>query len=231
MTRSISRLLDYSVSSKRGAVIVILLVAFAVRAAALIPRCLAYLHGELSEGGAFGGNDVRGWMTVAEHFFTVGDLSLPTLGSRPPLFPMTIALVLELGGDATHAALLQAVFGSLTAAVGYLFALRLLREIPDMPSPERYAFLAGLIMALDPVSIASTITLLSEPLFNLLFVACLLCLTATIQEQDWKFAVLAALWMALAMLTRPTMIAFWLVAPFMLMPFVRSWRLPALILV
>jgi 4-amino-4-deoxy-L-arabinose transferase-like glycosyltransferase len=176
---------------------------------------------------SLGGSDVPGWLGMARHFRF--DFSYWLMGARPPLFPMLVALVYRLGGTTLAAAILQIVLGALTPALGALLAYRLLRATA-LPHPHRLAVAAGIVMALDPASVSTSATLLAEPLFNLLFVACLLSLTAFIQETRWQALALAALWLAAAMFTRPTAIYFWLAAPLILAPLVRAWWRPALAL-
>lgn len=176
------------------------------------------------------GSDVLGWLGIARHLYYKRNFSYWLLGVRPPLFPMTIAAVYALGGSNTHAAILQTLFGALVPLVGYLMARRLFSHIDDFPAPDRYALLAGVIMALDPASISASATLLSEPLFNLLFTTCLLSLTIYAQDQHWRDLALCALWLALTMLTRPTAIYFWVAVPLILIPVMRRWWRPALVL-
>jgi 4-amino-4-deoxy-L-arabinose transferase-like glycosyltransferase len=176
---------------------------------------------------SLGGSDVPGWLGMARHFRF--DFSYWLMGARPPLFPMLVALVYRLGGTTLAAAVLQIVLGALAPVLGALLAYRLLRATA-LPHPHRLAALAGVVMALDPASVSTSVTLLAEPLFNLLFLACLLSLTVFIQEERWRALWLAALWLAAAMFTRPTAIYFWLAAPLILAPLVRAWWRPALAL-
>jgi len=176
---------------------------------------------------SLGGSDVPGWLGMARHFSF--DFSYWLMGNRPPLYPMLVALVYRLGGTTLAAAILQIVLGALTPVLGALLAYRLLRATA-LPHPHRLAVAAGIVMALDPASVSTSATLLAEPLFNLLFLACLLSLTAFIQEERWQALALAALWLAGAMFTRPTAIYFWLAAPLILIPLMRAWWRPALAL-
>ncbi len=176
-----------------------------------------------------GGSDVAGWLGMARHLARHGDLSYWLMGARPPLFPLTVALVSRLGGDRLEAAILQAVFGALAALAGYLLARRLL--IPAEPERgERCALLAGVILAVDPASVSASAALLADALFALLMTAFLLALTRYIQGERQRDLALSVLWMALAMLTRPTAIYLWLAAPLMLIPTLRRWQRPALAL-
>jgi 4-amino-4-deoxy-L-arabinose transferase-like glycosyltransferase len=176
---------------------------------------------------SLGGSDVAGWLGMASHFRF--DFSYWLMGARPPLFPMMVALIRHLGGSTLAVVIVQIILGALTAVLGALLADRLLRATA-LPNPHRLAVIAGIIIALDPASVSTSATLLAEPLFNLLFVACLLSLTIFIQENRWRALILAALWLAAAMFTRPTAIYFWLVAPLILAPLVRAWWRPALAL-
>ncbi|MBN1119964.1 MAG: glycosyltransferase family 39 protein [Anaerolineae bacterium] len=212
-------------------ILIVILFSLVLRGVLFYLRYREYL---LSGGSdaitAFGGSDVPGWLGMARHLNQVGDFSYWLMGLRPPLFPATVALVLRLGGNTVHAAILQTLFGVVTPVLGYLLALRLFSRSARIVNPHRLALLAGIVMAFDPASVSSSVVLLSEPLFNLLFIATLLHLTIFIQESRWWHLAFAALWLALAMLTRSTMIYFWAVAPFILVPLVKKWWRPALVL-
>jgi 4-amino-4-deoxy-L-arabinose transferase-like glycosyltransferase len=171
-----------------------------------------------------GGSDVPGWLGIANYIGDHWDFGYWLLGSRQPLFPITVALVGKLGGSRLHAAILQTIFGGLTAVVGYLMARRIFHHADNVPNPDRLALLAGVIMALDPASVSASVTLLSEPLFNLLFTACILNLVLFVQSGRWRDLALSALWMALAMLARPTPVYFWVIAALVLILLGRRWK-------
>ena len=177
---------------------------------------------------AFGGSDVPGWLSMAQYFIEQGGLAYGLMGTRPPLFPLTVALVYILGGTALHGAALQTIFGAVTPAIGYLLAHNLLVRSTRLERPERLALVAGGVMALDPASVAASTSLLSEPLFNLAFTACILHLALFTERPRWFHALLASLWLGAAMLTRPTAIYFWVIAPLMLAPLGRRWWRPAI---
>lgn len=223
---------DRTTSPVRDALIVFAL-AIAARAVVLAWRWGQY-HAIEAQGGngllAFGGSDVPGWVGMAHHLFSRWDLSHYLMGARPPLFPLSMTLVYALGGESEHGVLLQALFGALTPVVGYLLARRLFLPNPHLRRPARLALLAGVVMALDPASASISVTLLGEPLFNLLFTATLLHLVAYVQDRRWQYLALSALWMALAMLARPTAIYWWLAAPLILIPLMDRWWRPALLL-
>jgi hypothetical protein len=211
-------------------ILTVALFSLALRGLLFYLRYREYLSAGRDGITAFGGSDVPGWLGMARHLNQVGDLSYWLMGARPPLFPATVALVLRFGGNTVHAALLQTLFGVVTPVLGYLLALRLFSSSEKVANPRRLALLAGIVMALDPASVSASTVLLSEPLFNLLFTACILHLTIFIQESRWLHLAFAALWMALAMITRPSAIYFWTAAPLILIPLVKKWWKPALVL-
>ena len=179
------------------------------------------------QGGDFrwlGGSDVPGWLGIANHFRSHLDFSYWLLGYRQPLFPMITALVYELGGGVLHVAILQSAFGALTAAIGYLIAYRIFNHAKGTPNPGRLALISGFVMALDPATLSATTSLMSEPVFNLFFAACLLNLVRFVQGNRWVDLALSALWLALAMLTRPTGIYLWVIMALVLILMGRRWK-------
>lgn len=179
---------------------------------------------------AFGGSDIPGWLGMAEHLYYNRSLTYWLMGARPPLFPLTVALTWAAGGSSVDAVALQALFGALTAVLGYLLAHRLFALSPGFPQGDRWALIGGIIMALDPASVSVSVTLLGEPVFNLAFTACILFLAAYVGSRRALPLILSALSLAAAMLARPTAIYFWLAAPLILVPLVRRWWRPALAL-
>lgn len=171
-----------------------------------------------------GTSDVPGWLGIANYYRDHLGFSYWLLGSRQPLFPMTVALVYRLGGTLLCAAILQGVFGALTASLGYLMALRVFRRAKGVPNPGLLALLAGVVMALDPGTVWASSVLMSEPLFNLLFTACLLNLVRFVQKSRWYDLALSALWLALAMLARPTTAYFWVMMALVLILLGRRWK-------
>jgi 4-amino-4-deoxy-L-arabinose transferase-like glycosyltransferase len=133
---------------------------------------------------------------------------------RTPVYPLYLAAVWGVLGHQPWAAiLLQLVLGSLTAAAVFLLAR-------ELRLPPVAGFVAGLIVALDPVSAMNANRLLTETLFTLLVVVgvWLLVLGWTAERADAReaaesrtspsafsafSAILAAVVLALAALTRP----------------------------
>lgn len=177
-----------------------------------------------------GGSDAWGWLAYGLHFTTKGFSDYWMMAIRPPLYPLSAALVYGLGGGHTAVAILQVIFGALTPVLGYFAARLVFLRIDSLPRKESLAFGAGLVMAFDPASVSAGATLLSEPLFNLMMTAFLLCLIAYLIKNHWSWLLLTALFMALSMLARPTAIYIWLLMPFVFVPLVKQWWKPALLL-
>lgn len=177
-----------------------------------------------------GGSDAWGWLAYGLHFTTNGFSDYWMMAIRPPLYPLSAALVYALGGGHLAVAILQVVFGALTPVLGYFAARLLFLRLPSLNAPENWAFAAGLLIAVDPASVSAGATLLSEPLFNLMMTAFFLCLILYLVKQHWGWLALTALFMALSILARPTAIYIWLLMPFVFVPLVKQWWRPALAL-
>lgn len=149
----------------------------------------------------WGHSDAADYLNIGRYF----SLNHRLLAARPPLHPLVIALVYRLGGTEVHAAILQVIFGALTAVVAYDLARRLLAN-------RRAALLAGLLIAVDLASVCYTAGLNAEALSNLLFTASLLTLVVYLQERRWRAILLSAVWLSLSSLARPTSVYFWVPA-------------------
>lgn len=118
--------------------------------------------------------------------------------ARPPLMPVVVAVVFRFFTDSQVAlALVNVTVGAVTAGVAYALAQHLTSNIS-------IARLAGVLTAIDPASIASNINLQAEALTNFFLALSFLWLALTIKRQRLSDAALAGLWLALAMLARPT---------------------------
>lgn len=217
-----------------AAVLAVFALSLLVRGLMLAARYQQGLQIEAGGGNgllAFGGSDVPGWLGIAHYFIEQGGWAYGLLGTRPPLFPLTVAGVYALGGTNLHAAVLQTLFGALTPVAGYWLAHNLLVRARRFARPERLALAAGLVMALDPASVAASASLLSEPLFNLALTACLLHLALFTERERWVHIAFGGFWLAAAMLTRSAGAYLWLLAPLILIPLARRWWRQALVLV
>jgi 4-amino-4-deoxy-L-arabinose transferase-like glycosyltransferase len=159
----------------------------------------------------WGHTDAADYLNVARYF----SISHRLLAARPPLHPLVVKLVFDLGGTDVHAAIVQIVFGALTAVLAYDLARRLL-------SNQKAALVVGLIVALDVAGIAYTAGLNAEALANLCFTASLLTLVVYLQERRWGAILLSAIWLSLSSLARPTTIYFWVPAVVIIYPLSRQ---------
>lgn len=126
---------------------------------------------------------------------------------RPPLEPMLIALVYGLTGGAHPllAVLAQTVISSAVCLAAYRIAL-------DMALGETSARIAALIIALDPASLANSVTFAAETVSNLFLALSLLFLVRLVTSQKLLDAAACGAATALAALARPNAIYFSVVA-------------------
>ncbi len=116
---------------------------------------------------------------------------------RTPVYPLYLAAVFGAAGRQPWlAVLIQLIIGAATAALTYGLAREL--RLPGLA-----ALLAGLIIALDPVSAMTTSRLLTETIFTALTVAGVWALVRYWNGLRLGWALAAALLFALAALTRP----------------------------
>ncbi|MBE7174667.1 MAG: glycosyltransferase family 39 protein, partial [Williamsia sp.] len=139
--------------------------------------------------------------------------------SRTPVYPLFLAAVFGVFGHVPAAAvLLQIVFGSLTGALVVLL-------VRELELPQWAGVLAGLIVAIDPVSLMTANRLLTETLFTTLLVASVLTLVYFWRRGQVRWLVLSATLFALMALTRPIS----QVLPIALLPLfvgaARRWKL------
>ena len=143
------------------------------------------------------------------------------LVARPPLFPLVVAGIQSLFGEAPlYVALFNILVSSLTCLVGYALAAQLTRH-PRVP------IVAALILAVDPSLVAVAVSLHADPLANLLFGLALLSLVRLLKERQPYEALWAGLWLALSMLARPNSLYFVVAAAlifYLLLPRLHWWR-------
>jgi 4-amino-4-deoxy-L-arabinose transferase-like glycosyltransferase len=113
---------------------------------------------------------------------------------RPPLYPVALAVVHELGGGWTAERLLGALLGVATVLLIYLLSLRLWGR--------RVATLAAGIAAVFPPLVLLSASFLSELLFLPLSLAALLAVLQHREDRRLRWAVLAGVLCGLAVLAR-----------------------------
>ena len=115
---------------------------------------------------------------------------------RTPGYPFFVAVGVLAGFPVAVTIVLQIVLGALSAGLVYRIAQRV------VPS-ETVAVVAGLLYAIDPVSVLHTTYVLSETLFTFVFLLHLMVVIRHFDAGDTRSAVLAGLLAALAALIRP----------------------------
>lgn len=127
---------------------------------------------------------------------------------RTPVYPAVLAAAFAVFGHVPAAAiLLQIVLGSLTGVFAFLLA----REFQFTPV---VGLIAGLIVAVDPVSLMTANRLLTETLFTMLLVAGTWTVVRFWNTPGLAWLLLASILFALTALTRPIS----QVLPFALVP-------------
>ena len=113
---------------------------------------------------------------------------------RTPVYPALMALVFAVRDSIGLLVLLQLVVGAATACLTAHFAYRI--------AGARAGLLAGLVVALDPVSIIHANEVMTETLFTLVFLAAAFALWRSVTGA-WRWALASGALFALATLTRP----------------------------
>jgi 4-amino-4-deoxy-L-arabinose transferase-like glycosyltransferase len=119
---------------------------------------------------------------------------------RPPVYPVTLAVVDKLGGGLAAERLAGALLGLVTVLLIYLVAERLWGR--------RVAVLAGAIAAVFPPLVVLNASLLSEVLFLPLSLAAVLAVLRYREGERLRWAVAAGVLCGLAVLTRTSGLPF-----------------------
>lgn len=200
---------------------------FAVFGLALLLRVMLALVWYTPELDRFHTGDYGLYHIGATHILEHGDFDNSLFLVRPPLFPLVVA---ALGVNHVAVLAFDILVGALIAPATVLLARQF-----DLPNGV--AFGAGVIVALDPGSIAHSAFLGPEPLANLLLLLGLLALLIALRQMQHRAAILYGLaagsLLALSSLTRPATYLLWLVlVGWLLLVQRRQWRaLAALALV
>ena len=117
---------------------------------------------------------------------------------RPPAYPLFVALIFALGGGSLALGVAQAVLGSLTVALTWWIGTRLGGARLDGAA---VGLIAGLLVALEPLSLANTALAMTETLATTLLVAWIATLLAP--PTTITLACVAGLAAGLGLLCRP----------------------------
>ena len=145
------------------------------------------------------------------------DWSSGYFAARPPLWPLLIAGIYRVFGNSQYAiAIFSTVLGAATVFVAFAVAVQL--------SPVRLVhIITGVLVAIDPASIANNINLQAETPANLFLALALLALARLICGQHMRAAIMAGFWVGLATLVRPTTLLLFLFALPLFLWLVRMW--------
>ena len=156
--------------------------------------------------------DPDGYRRLAENLYVHGTFGYgdqPT-AYRPPLYPLLLAPCMALGDyGIIGIGLLHVLLGVATVAG----TVRLARRW----GLERYATLAGLLVAIDPVMVWHSTQVMTETLATLLTVLALEALTVAAQGPSVRRALVAGGLIGLASLCRPTYLL-WMAGCALLLP-------------
>jgi 4-amino-4-deoxy-L-arabinose transferase-like glycosyltransferase len=157
-------------------------------------------------------DDPDGYRAVAENLLehgTFGRGDVPT-AYRPPLYPLVLVPCLAMGPWSRAAiGLLHLVLGVATVWLTLHLARRW--------GLGRWAWVAGLLVAVDPILLRQSTLIMTETLATLLAVAALALLTAAGREGVGGWGLGAGACIALAALCRPTFLP-WLVLAAVILP-------------
>lgn len=195
--------------------IIVGLVAVLCRAAALL-----FLVIPSADVLGFGGGDGAGYHRLGISLLQTKQFSDPLFLARPPLFPLLISLTYATVGIHPHAVIIvNAALSSLVAVLTVLLVIKLGFSL-------RAGFGAGLLVAIDPISVYYGVAPLAEPLLDFLLIVGLLFLVhfCVLRPVRVTVAIGQGLSLGLAMLTKPVAILYWVVPVCVLGFFWRRWR-------
>ncbi len=174
--------------------------------------------------------DIDAYRALAQNLVAHGVLGQGDAPSayRPPLYPLMLAALASAG------MLNNAAIACLHVALGTA-TVWLVIVLGQQWKLGRWRFLAGLLLALDPLLLKQSSLVMTETLAALLATAALVGLSAVVERPTARRALLAGALLALGVLCRPVFAPWLAVAPLclaMLLPTgVPRWRCPALLIV
>ena len=180
----------------------VLALAVAVRALAAMA-----LYGGGQMPIAYGGGDQGGYIDLARHVYDHRDMTHPLFVARPPALPVAAAALYSMVGEGEPFAViaLHIVGGALTCLIVYRLALALVLS-------QRVAFGVAVLTALEPSLVMGDVSFMTETLFVFLFTLAMLWGVYARARPTWQRGAVAGMLLSLAVLTRPTALAYPLVA-------------------
>ncbi len=145
-----------------------------------------------------GGGDASAYMGMAGYVYAIGTIGQSLFLPRPPLFPALAGVLYHLTGPNVWVIIfLNLLMNVLTCLLVY----RLARTIGQSP---RIALIAGLIAAVYPAMLLSSISYMTEALFLFFYALALLLFARFMRMPNWPDLLLSAATLACATLTRLT---------------------------
>ncbi len=148
-------------ATRRSQIVVVFLLALALRT--LFVSLVPYMP--WSDAAYY---DERGWR-LAQGLGYTGTTGEPT-AFTPPMYPLALAAIYGVFGHSVLAArMLNAFFDAVTAGLIYCLVVALYRD-GEKPAGG-VPFLAGLLYAVNPITVFSSGVMMTEPLFMALFMS------------------------------------------------------------
>ena len=151
-------------------------------------------------------NDSAGYIQLAGAL--LDSHSFPSI-VRTPVYPFFIASIFSFLGRSLQAVLfLQCLLDSATATLVSMLFLRIFQD-------ARYAFIAGLLYAVNPFAVFYSNMVLTETLFTFILAAATYCFIASFSYGRRRYLTVSSILMGIAILCRPIalyvpfLLAFW----------------------
>ncbi len=160
--------------------------------------------------------DPDGYRAVAENlvqYGMFGNRQVPT-AYRPPLYPCVLAACVAIGPTG------RAAIGLMHLALG-LGTVWLTYRLGQSCGLGRWAWLAAVLVACDPILLAQSTLVMTETLATFLAVAALACVAIATQRHSARWALVAGGVAGLGVLCRPTFLPWAIVVPFVFLGTVR----------
>src|SRR3989338_1077902 len=116
---------------------------------------------------------------------------------RTPLYPLFISALIFIFKTPFAVLVAQIIAGSLIP----LLAFRIAKQLIDS---ERIATAAAIFLSLEPLTVLLSLTLLTETLFTVLFLAGITCFLDYLRQPEEKMLAYSSLLLACGTLTKPT---------------------------
>jgi len=125
-----------------------------------------------------------------------GDVYLPTT-LRPPLYPYFLATLISIYDSYPFVIFIQIIIGSLIPVLAMLVARKYILR-------DSIVITIGFLLAIEPYSMLMSVIFYTETLFTFLFLIFIIFLFSYIKKQSWRNLIITSVFLALAVLVKPT---------------------------